>query len=58
DIVNHAKKSVLYIAVENGDKDAVKLILEKSPKNDAIPKNDAKPEGLSPVVAAIMNLNI
>jgi ankyrin repeat protein len=51
DIVNHAKKSVLYIAVENGDKDSVKLILEKSPKNDA------KPKGLSPVVAAIMKHN-
>ncbi|KAK2377360.1 Ankyrin repeat family protein [Trifolium repens] len=50
-IVNHAKKSVLYIAVENGDKDAVKLILEKSPKNDA------KPKGLSPVVASIMKHN-
>ncbi|XP_045831900.1 protein ACCELERATED CELL DEATH 6-like [Trifolium pratense] len=50
-IVNHAKKSALYIAVENGDQDAVKLILEKCPKNDA------KPEGLSPVVAAIMKHN-
>ncbi|CAJ2653651.1 unnamed protein product [Trifolium pratense] len=48
DIVNLEKKSVLYIAVEKGDMDAVKLILEKSPKNDT------KPEGLSPVVAAIM----
>ncbi|XP_045831960.1 protein ACCELERATED CELL DEATH 6-like [Trifolium pratense] len=51
DIVNHAKKSVLYIAVENGYKDVVKLILEKSPKNDA------KPEGLSPLVASIMKHN-
>ncbi|MCI37442.1 ankyrin repeat protein, partial [Trifolium medium] len=50
-IVNHAKKSVLYIAVENGYKDVVKLILENSPKNDA------KPEGLSPLVAAIMKHN-
>jgi ankyrin repeat protein len=50
DIVNHAKNSVLYIAVENGDNDAVKLILEKSP-------NDAKPKGLSPVVGAIVKHN-
>jgi len=49
--VNHVKKSVLYLAVENGDKDAVKLILENSPKNDA------KLKGLSPVVAAIMKQN-
>jgi len=51
DFLNHAKKSVLYLAVENGDKDAVKLILENSPKKDA------KPNGLSPVVAAIMKQN-
>jgi len=42
DIANLAKKSVIYLAVENKDKDAVKLILENCPKNDA------KPEGLSP----------
>lgn len=51
DIANLAKKSVIYLAVENGDKDAVKLILENCPKNDA------KPEGLSPVVEAIMKHN-
>jgi len=51
DIVHNAKKSVLYLAVENGDKNAVKLILENCAKNDA------KPEGLSPVVTAIMKHN-
>lgn len=50
-IVNHANKSVLYLAVENGDKDAVKLILENC-RND-----DAQLVGLSPVVAAIMKHN-
>ncbi|WJX59049.1 hypothetical protein P8452_44433 [Trifolium repens] len=52
DIVNHEEQSVLYLAVENGDEDAVKLILENCANND-----DAKPEGLSPVVAAIMKRN-
>ncbi|AES99856.2 putative ankyrin repeat-containing domain, PGG domain, protein accelerated cell death 6 [Medicago truncatula] len=51
EMVNYAKKSVLYLAVENGDEDAVKLILENCPKNDA------KPKGLSPIVAAIMKQN-
>ncbi|XP_058745154.1 protein ACCELERATED CELL DEATH 6-like [Vicia villosa] len=51
DIVNHAKKTVLYLAVENGKKDAVDLILEKCRKNDLMPK------GLSPFVAAIMMHN-
>ncbi|PNX93497.1 serine/threonine protein phosphatase 6 regulatory ankyrin repeat subunit C [Trifolium pratense] len=51
DIVNDEKQSVLYLAVENEDEGAVKLILEKCPENDD------KPEGLSPVVAAIMKRN-
>ena len=44
DIVNKEKKTVLYLAVENGHKDAVKIILENCPNNVA------KPKGLSPVV--------
>ncbi|MCI20883.1 serine/threonine protein phosphatase 6 regulatory ankyrin repeat subunit C, partial [Trifolium medium] len=40
-----------YLAVENGHEGAVKLILEKCPKNDD------KPKGLSPVVEAIMKRN-
>ncbi|XP_058744958.1 ankyrin repeat-containing protein ITN1-like [Vicia villosa] len=51
DLVNHAKQSVLYLAVKNGDNDAVKLIL------DNCPKDEAKPKGLSPIVAAIMMRN-
>ncbi|GAU14422.1 hypothetical protein TSUD_249620 [Trifolium subterraneum] len=50
-IMNHAMKSVLYIAVENEDKDAVKQILEKCPTKSV------RPWGLSPVVAAIMKGN-
>ncbi|XP_058743216.1 protein ACCELERATED CELL DEATH 6-like [Vicia villosa] len=46
--VNHEKKTVLYLAVENGKKDVVEVILEKCHKNDD------KPEGLSPFIAAIM----
>jgi len=52
EIVNHAKKSVLYLAVENGDKDVVQLILKNCPNN-----NVAKPKGLSHVVAAILKRN-
>ncbi|GAU14421.1 hypothetical protein TSUD_249610 [Trifolium subterraneum] len=44
-------KSVLYIAVENEDKDAIKQILEKCSNKYA------KPRGLSPVFAAIMKRN-
>jgi len=47
DIINHAKESVLFLAVVKGDKDAVKLILKNCPQN-------VKPGGLSPVVAAIL----
>lgn len=48
DIANHAKKSALYLAVEAGDHEAVKLILDKCPQK-------ARPrETLSPLVAAIM----
>ncbi|KAI5433725.1 hypothetical protein KIW84_020838 [Lathyrus oleraceus] len=46
-IVNHANKTALYLAVENGNKDAVKLILDKCCKDDHLIK------GLSPLVAAI-----
>ncbi|CAL5190300.1 unnamed protein product [Lathyrus oleraceus] len=46
-IVNHAEKTVLYLAVENGNKDAVNLILDKCCKDDQLIK------GLSPLVAAI-----
>ncbi|CAL5190298.1 unnamed protein product [Lathyrus oleraceus] len=46
-IVNHANKTVLYLAVENGNKDAVKLILDKCCKDDHLIK------GLSPLLAAI-----
>ncbi|KAI5433755.1 hypothetical protein KIW84_020860, partial [Lathyrus oleraceus] len=46
-IVNHAEKTVLYLAVENGNKDAVNLILDKCCKDDHLIK------GLSPLVAAI-----
>jgi hypothetical protein len=52
DLIDCYSQSVLYLAVENGDEDAVKLILENCANND-----DAKPEGLSPVVAAIMKRN-
>ena len=51
DIVNNENKTILYLAVENGHKDAVKIIMENCPKNDA------KPKGLSPVVAAILKRN-
>ncbi|XP_039686892.1 protein ACCELERATED CELL DEATH 6 [Medicago truncatula] len=47
DIINHAKESVLFLAVVKGDKDAVELILKNCPQN-------VKPEGLSPVGAAIL----
>jgi len=50
-IVNHAKQSVLYLAVDSEDKEAVKVIMENCPNN--VPK----PEGLSPIVAAIMKQN-
>ncbi|CAL5190299.1 unnamed protein product [Lathyrus oleraceus] len=46
-IVNHAEKTVLYLAVENGNKDAVNLILDKCCKDDLLIK------GLSPLLAAI-----
>ncbi|XP_058743217.1 ankyrin repeat-containing protein ITN1-like [Vicia villosa] len=45
---NDAQKTVLYLAVENGNKDAVNLILEKCRKDDICIS------GLSPLVAAIM----
>ncbi|KAJ1383738.1 PGG domain [Sesbania bispinosa] len=48
DIVNNAKQSALYLAVEAGNEEAVKLILDKCPNKYL------KPEGLSPLVAAIM----
>ena len=51
DIVNKENKTILYLAVENGHKDAVNVIMEN------FPNNVAKPKGLSPVVAAIMRQN-
>ncbi|CAL5190281.1 unnamed protein product [Lathyrus oleraceus] len=51
DIVNHEKKTALYLAVENENKDAVDLILDKCHKNDL------RSKGLSPLVAAIMMRN-
>ncbi|CAL5190284.1 unnamed protein product [Lathyrus oleraceus] len=51
DIVNHEKKTVLYVAVENGNKDVVEVILKKCHKNDD------RPMGLSPFIAAIMMHN-
>ncbi|CAI8586535.1 unnamed protein product [Vicia faba] len=51
DIINHEKKTVLYLAVENGNKEAVEVILEKCITNDNLPV------GLSPFIAAIMMHN-
>ncbi|XP_050904099.1 protein ACCELERATED CELL DEATH 6 isoform X2 [Lathyrus oleraceus] len=48
DIVNHEKKTVLYLAVENGNTDVVEVILEKCGRNDNTRM------GLSPLIAAIM----
>ncbi|KAJ1386938.1 Ankyrin repeat [Sesbania bispinosa] len=48
DIENNAKQSTLYLAVEAGNEEAVKLILDKCPNKYL------KPKGLSPLVAAIM----
>ncbi|CAK8538475.1 unnamed protein product [Lathyrus sativus] len=50
-IVNHEKKTVLFLAVENGNKDVVEAILQKCQKNDD------RPKGLSPLIAAIMMHN-
>ncbi|KAI5433706.1 ankyrin repeat-containing protein ITN1 [Lathyrus oleraceus] len=49
--LNHAKKTILYLAVENGNMDAVKLILEKSERDGEWI------EGFSPLVAAIIMHN-
>ncbi|CAL5190288.1 unnamed protein product [Lathyrus oleraceus] len=51
DICNNEKKTVLYLAVENGNKDAVNVIFDKSRKNDDMPL------GLSPLIAAIIMHN-
>jgi len=48
--VNNAKQSVLYLAVDSEDKEAVRVIMENCPDN-------VTPKGLSPVVAAIMKKN-
>jgi len=50
-IVNHAKQSVLYLAIDSKDKEAVKLIMENCPNYVTMP------QGLSPVVAAVMKHN-
>ncbi|CAK8538473.1 unnamed protein product [Lathyrus sativus] len=51
DIVNHEKKTVLYLAVENGNKDEVHVILENCRKTHDMPV------GLSPLIAALLMHN-
>lgn len=48
DIVNHEKKTALYLPVENGNKDVVEVILEKCGRNDNMRMR------LSLLIAAIM----
>ncbi|KAI5433763.1 hypothetical protein KIW84_020867 [Lathyrus oleraceus] len=48
DIVNHEKKTTLYLPVENGNKDVVEVILEKCGRNDNMRMR------LSLLIAAIM----
>ncbi|XP_058745153.1 protein ACCELERATED CELL DEATH 6-like [Vicia villosa] len=48
--VNYDNKTALYLAVENGNTDAVHMILEKS-------RSECWPWGLSPLVGAIMMHN-
>ncbi|CAK8564688.1 unnamed protein product [Lathyrus sativus] len=51
DIVNHEKKTVLYLAVENGNKYEVHVILVNCRKTDDMPV------GLSPLIAALLMHN-